>query len=149
MRSINCASHSTKAILLVAVLMANLAFAVAANAQPAWVGKFTLPYEVHWNHAVLPPGDYTISMDSKYAPALVRATNGSRSVYTSVPLVATSEKGGASLLITGHDGQYTVRSMNSPMLGVSFIFQAIPKSEREGLAKTGELESVPVLVTEK
>lgn len=88
-------------------------------------------------------------MDSKYAPALVRATDGSKSVYTSVPLVAAGEKGGASLLITGRGGQYTVRSMNSPMLGVSFIFQAIPKSERETLAKTGELESVPVMVTEK
>jgi hypothetical protein len=129
--------------------MANLAFTVAANAQPAWVGKFKLPYEVHWNHAVLPAGDYTISMDSKSAPALVRSTNGSRSIYTGVPTIATSEKGSASLLITVGDGQHTVRSMNSPLLGVPLVFQAIPRSEREALTNTSQLESVPVMVTKK
>jgi hypothetical protein len=149
MRFISRASHSTRPILLATLLMASIAFPVAANAQPAWVGKFTLPYEVHWNHAVLPAGDYTISVDSKSSPALIRATNGSRSIYTNVPTAATSERGPASLLITGSGGQHTVRSMNSPLLGVSLVFQAIPKSEREALAKTGELESVPVMVTKK
>jgi hypothetical protein len=149
MRFISRASHSTRPILLATLLMASIAFPVAANAQPAWVGKFTLPYEVHWNHAVLPAGDYTISVDSKSSPALIRATNGSRSIYTNVPTVATSERGPASLLITGSGGQHTVRSMNSPLLDVSLVFQAIPKSEREALAKTGELESVPVMVTKK
>ena len=149
MKSSNCASHLTKPILLAAILMANLAFTVAANAQSGWVGKFTLPYEVHWNHAVLPPGDYIITMDSKYAPALIRAAHGTRSVYTSIPLVASREEGGASLLITERDGQRTVRFVNSPLLGVSFIYQAIPRPEREALAKTGQLESVPVMVAKK
>jgi hypothetical protein len=36
--------------------------AVAQNA--AEIGSFTLPFEVRWNSAVLPAGDYTFTMDS-------------------------------------------------------------------------------------
>lgn len=141
--------HATKGILFAAVLMANLALSVAASAQPAWQGRFTLPYEVHWNHAVLPAGNYTITMESKYAPAIIRTANGNRSFYTGVPAVVGSEEGGASLLITTRNGQHTVRSLNAPMLGTSFVFQAIPKSEREALAANAQLDTVPVMVTEK
>jgi len=149
MRLLNRTTYSTKPILLVAVLMAIALFTVAASAQPPSVGTFTLPYEVHWHHALLPPGEYTISMNSKSAPALVRSTNRSRSIYTEIPIIADSEKGSASLLITSVAGTRTVRSMNLPMLGVSLVFQPIPKSEREALANTSQLESVPVMVTQK
>lgn len=142
-------THATKAILFAGVLMANLGFSIAASAQPAWQGKFTLPYEVHWNHAVLPAGNYTITMESKHAPAIIRTANGDRSFYTGVPAVVGSEAGGASLLITTRNGQHTVRSLNAPMLGTSFVFRAIPKSEREALEANALLDSVPVMVTEK
>lgn len=141
-------TYGIEAILFAAILTATLALAVTANAQSAWQGKFTLPYEVHWNHAILPAGNYTITMESKHAPAIIRAANGTRSVYTGAPVVLGREAGGASLLITTRSGQRTVRSMNAPLLGVSFVFQAIPKSERETLAKEGALDSVPVLVTQ-
>ena len=81
MRLLNRTTYSTKPILLVAVLMAIPAFTVAANAQPAWVGKFTLPYEVHWNHAVLPAGEYSIQADSKGLPAVLSSTSTNGPVF--------------------------------------------------------------------
>jgi hypothetical protein len=33
-----------------------------AKAQTAYEAKFTLPFEAHWGIAVLPAGDYTISL---------------------------------------------------------------------------------------
>jgi hypothetical protein len=34
--------------------------------------------------------------------------------------------------------------MNLPQLGVRIVFNPIPKSEREELAKAGQIESLPV-----
>jgi hypothetical protein len=42
-----------------------------AKAQSAYEGKFTLPFEAHWGIAVLPAGDYTISMQSANEPYLL------------------------------------------------------------------------------
>ena len=45
-----------------------LALCLAASqgkAQGTYTGKFTLPFEARWGSAVLPPGGYTISMDSE------------------------------------------------------------------------------------
>lgn len=145
--SLMSSTKSTRLMLLVAVLMAIPAFTISANAEPVYVGKFTLPYEVHWHRALLPAGEYTITVSSESAPALVRSTNGSKTLYTEVPIVANSGEGSASLLITTAGGQHTVRSMNSPLLGATLIFQVISKPEREALANTTQPEAV--MVTEK
>lgn len=145
--SLMSSTKSTRLMLLVAVLMAIPAFTISANAEPVYVGKFTLPYEVHWHRALLPAGEYTITVSSESAPALVRSTNGSKTLYTEVPIVANSDEGSASLLITTAGGQHTVRSMSSPLLGATLIFQAISKPEREALANTTQPEAV--MVTEK
>jgi len=140
---------STRTMLLVGVLMAIPVLRVPANAAPVWVGKCTLPYQVNWNHAILPPGGYTITVNSKAASALVRSNNGTTQYYTAVPIIADREKGDTSLLITTAGGQHIVRSLNSPLLGVSFVFQPLSKSEREASAKSGQQESIPVIVTKK
>jgi hypothetical protein len=151
MKSINRIPHSTKPMLAVAVLIAICTFTIAANAQSVWVGQFTLPYEVQWNHAVLPAGQYTITMDSMSGPAVVRVSSmdGRRSIYTAVPIIAEAEKGGARVLISTAGGQHTVRSMNLPLRGVSLIFQPLTRTECEELAKAGQIESVPVIAAKK
>jgi hypothetical protein len=64
---------SYRNLLLVTVAGALLAIGVSgtqAVAQSiAASGRFTLPYEVRWNSAVLPAGDYTYSMLSTASPA--------------------------------------------------------------------------------
>jgi hypothetical protein len=151
MRLINRIPHSTKPMLLVAVLMAICTLTVSTNAQSAWVAQFTLPYEVQWNHAVLPAGQYTITVDSMSGSAVVRVSSadGRRSIYTEVPIIADAEKGGARVLISTAGGQHTVRSMNLPLRGFSLVFQPLTRTEREELAKTGQLESVPLMTAKK
>src|SRR6266566_3184627 len=45
--------------------------AAIGKAQNAYDGKFTLPFETHWGGAVLPAGDYTISIPSESTPYLL------------------------------------------------------------------------------
>src|SRR5689334_6114112 len=82
MKITNRNRHSTTAKVILGVLFATCLFTATANAQSTFEGKFTLPYEAHWNHAVLPAGEYTIQVDSKGAPALLRSTSGNKAAYT-------------------------------------------------------------------
>jgi hypothetical protein len=42
--------------------------AISGNAQDAYQGKFTLPFETHWGSTTLPAGDYTFTLPSNCAP---------------------------------------------------------------------------------
>jgi len=135
--------------LFLGALLATCVFTLAANAQPIFAGKFTWPYEVHWGQAVLPAGDYSIRMDSVAGPAMIRPASGSSAVYTQFPITADSEKGGTYLTLTIQANERRVRSVNLPALGKSVIFTPLTKSERETLAKAGEINTVPVVTAEK
>ena len=39
--------------------LALVALAASGNAQDAYKGKFTLPFETHWGSVTLPAGDYS------------------------------------------------------------------------------------------
>jgi len=124
-------------------------FTAAANAQPSFEGKFTLPYEVHWNHAVLPAGEYSITVDAKGMPAVVHSTRTGNSVNTNSPILADQEKGAASLTVTIRGNERRVRSMNLPQIGKSLIFEPLTKTEREIFAKAGQIDAVPVVTAQK
>jgi hypothetical protein len=149
MKNSNNTRHSITAKLILGVLFATCAFTVAANAQPSFEGKFTLPYEVHWNHAVLPAGEYSIRVDAKGMPAVVQSTNTGESVNTYTPIVTDLEKGFARLTITIRGNERRVRSMNLPGVGKSLIFDPLTKTEREMFAKAGQIDAVPVMTARK
>ena len=135
--------------LFLGVLMATCVFTAAANAQPSFEGKFTLPYEVHWNHAVLPAGEYAIQVNSNGTPALLRSTSSSKSVFTSGPIIAHLEKGAACLTVTIRGNERRVRSMNLPEIGKALIFEPLTATEREMFAKAGQIDAVPVVIARK
>ena len=135
--------------MLFGVLIGTCVFAVAANAQPTFVGKFTLPYEVHWGQAVLAAGQYSIRMYSVAGPAMVTSADGRRTVYTQSPTIADSDKGSARLIITNLGNERKVRSLNLPALGKLVIFAPLTQSEREEIAKAGQTNAVPVVTAEK
>ena len=149
MKIMNSNRHSTTAKVILGVLFATCAFTAAANAQPSFQGKFTLPYEAHWNHAVLPAGEYTIQVDSKGGPALLQSTSGDKAAYTGPSIIADPEKGAACLMVTIRGNERRVRSVNLPQIGVSLVFDPLSKTEREMFAKAGQIDAVPVVTARK
>jgi len=135
--------------LLLAVVIATCVFTAVVNAQPSYTGKFTLPHEARWGSVVLPAGSYSIMMDSPSAPALVWSANGETKMFTIPPTIADSEKGAAAITMTVNGKDRIVRSLNLPELGKSFTYKPLTKAERELFARTGQIETVPVVIARK
>jgi hypothetical protein len=121
------------------------AFTVTANAQSV-TGNFTLPHEVHWGRTVLPPGDYSITVESSSKPAFIQSASGEEHMFTTTPTIGDKEKVAAGLLITVNGNERTVRALNLPQYGVSLIYKPFTKAEREA---TAQAETVPVIVAKK
>lgn len=149
MRISNMIRHLTIAKLILGVLFATCVFTAAANAQPSFEGKFTLPYEVHWNRAVLPAGEYFIQLDTIGMPAVLSSTSSGKSVNTYSPIVADLEKGAARLTVTIQGNERRVRSVNLPEIGKSLVFDPLTKTEREVFARAGRIDTVPVVTSQK
>ena len=99
------------------------ALATSGNAQNAYQGKFTLPFETHWGGATLPAGDYTFALPSNSAPyrlyiqgqgvsAIIQATTADQGVVSERPQLN---------LLDIADVQ-TVRTFEAPELGVTFTY---------------------------
>jgi hypothetical protein len=149
MRTFQRIPFTTMGKLILGVLMSILVYGAAVNAEPAFSGKFVLPQEVRWNHAVLPAGEYTIEMSSIAAPAVLRSKNTGNTFYTAVPMVSESHKGGTEINVTVQGNERTVRSLNLPGIGHALIFAPLTKAEIETLAKAGETEVVPLITARK
>jgi hypothetical protein len=147
--TIKTMGQSIKAKLFAAVVLVTCVFTVAAYAQSSFEGKFTLPYEVHWNRAVLPAGEYSIQVDAKGMPTVVHLTSTGKSVNTNPPILADLEKGAAHLTVTIRENERRVRSMNLPEIGKSLIFEPLTATERELFAEAGQTDAVPVVIARK
>lgn len=149
MKILNTMQHATTAKLVFGILLSTLAMSAAAHAHSAFAGKFVLPEEVRWNHAVLPAGEYSIEIDSTTAPVVLKSTRSGKAFYTAVPMIAEANKGATSLNITTLGNVRRVRSVNLPRIDKTLIFERLSKTEKEMLAKGGRSESVPVVTARK
>jgi hypothetical protein len=139
---------------LVMVLFASFLFATAAQAQglrPAYVGNFTLPYEVHWGNTVLPPGDYRLSIKSTATPmiAFVRSAEGKAITFVMNGSVDTDPKGQNALLITERAGQRIVHSLALNDLGVVLIYEPSLAHEKPVVQEARNIRAVPVTSAKK
>ena len=134
---------------MLGVLAAAFAFTAAAHAQPAFSGKFVLPQQVRWNHAVLPAGEYSIKMSSIKGPAVLYSTQTGEAFYTAPPVIADSTRGGTELHISVRQGQRIVNSLNLPVMRKSLIFEPQTKAEEESAAQAGHSEVTPVVTAQK
>ena len=132
------------------VLFSIVAGAVAANAQAPLHGKFRLTSETRWGKAVLPAGEYSLTIDSMQKPVrmFIQATNGKTAAVALARITSDAAPGGSYLFITGSGPDREVRSMNLPELGTSLIYKSLSQHERETLyAKTSQ--TVPVQMARK
>lgn len=134
----------TKATLFLVVFATLISVAGASAQTSGFVGTFTLPHEVLWGAAVLPPGGYTIRMSSIHAPGFVRSTDGKTQAIVFTVASGDAEKGNPSLTIMTQGGKRKVVSMSLPAVGLSLVYSPLTKSEREILAKAKQIEGVPL-----
>jgi hypothetical protein len=98
-----------------------------AQAQSAAAGEFKLPYEVHWQKVVLPPGEYTFSIQSVNLPSVLVLRRQSKP-GTALMLVAkgisqsstTPGHSGLNLVLKGEER--TVESLDLGDLGLVLYY---------------------------
>jgi len=133
----------------VAAAVAAVFSASAASAQPLVKGTFTLPYEVHWGKAILPPGQYSITIDDPRRPALVSNTlTGERRAVVMARATGDAMKGEpTALVITKVENDRYVRSFNWREGNQRFIYRAVSERERTQLA--AEPITIPIQTAQK
>lgn len=116
------------------VALASLSFLVLASfcspvkAQaPAYKGNFNLPYEVTWQGAPMPAGEYTFIMDSKAFPArmVVRGPNGAIFV-SAIGLSDERSSDNSELRVETRGAKHYVRDLYLADLDLHFWY-SVPK----------------------
>jgi hypothetical protein len=142
--------HIARATLFAAALLATGWFAQPANAQE-WTGKFTLPYEARWGQAVLPPGDYqlTVAPGDTAGMLIIREARSLRAVALEPVNIRENSREETSTLLIGTQGkQHIVYSLTIAELGASFVYQSRPAHNRE-FEEARKTQTVPVTVAKK
>jgi hypothetical protein len=140
--------------LLIAALVGTCLFVGAANAQSSrqFQGKFTLPYEVRWGDAVLPPGEYWLRIEqtSSLVPVIVSvtATNGKR-FFLHTPITSTKVEGPSALFVTLIGNQYRVRTLTLAEAGIVLVYHPLTPREKELIKQARETQAVPVIAAKK
>ena len=122
-----------------------------ANAQSA-AGKFNLPVEVRWGQAVLPPGNYSFtvnsSSDSPPNTVLVRGEDRKLRIILS-PAYDYSFSGKNEVTVERQGEGNTVRSLRLADVGLVIYFPA-PKAKMQMLAQAPALiQRLPILMAQK
>lgn len=124
-----------------------------ASAQ-RYAGKFTLPVETRWERAVLPAGEYSITLDTTL-PRIFRIQRENK-VVSLIPAFPSSGMaggpvGGRSALIGIRNGQtLRIRALSLAELQMTLYF-VLPKAESSLVAQGGPklIERVPITMTGK
>jgi hypothetical protein len=112
-------------------LFSVVASALPTSAREAAKGHFTLPYEVRWQGATLPAGDYTFSFAS-LAPQTPMVLSGPNGTIFELGYINTSEPSSRTsvLILERHKGVYVVREADLASLGMDIHYD-VPKHLRE------------------
>lgn len=108
------------------------------RAQDAYKGTFTLPFEAHWAGAVLPAGDYTISMPSTATPYLLFVRGEGKSVI--ILANGASEKSlsdDSKLTVVKLAGTETITGLEAGQIGLALDYP-LPKSKTKPMASSTE-----------
>jgi len=147
--------HTTKATLFAAMLLTACLCGSAANAQSAVInGKFTLQHETRWGQAMLPAGDYQLTIDDNqgFETLVLCDARSHRQIAIEFAGVREGSSKGASALLIGRQGtQRVVYSLTIAELGETFVYKRPPAQAPpiEEAGQAGQTQAVAVLVTKK
>lgn len=105
------------------------------SAQDAYKGKFTLPFEARWGSAVLPAGDYTITMPSQTSPYVLYLRGESKSAIilaNGSDTKALSDHSQLTLVDVG--GRYVIRTLEAGEIGLTLDY-ALPGAKAKPMAQ--------------
>src|SRR6266851_4599336 len=129
-------AHQNRMLTIAVLALAAIGGSAApAAAQADAEGKFTLPYEVKWNDAVLPAGDYTFTLASADQPArlIIRGPKGTMFIEA----VATDQRNRnqhSALTVEQHGGTRFVRELYLAFLDRAILYR-VPKISKEEQAR--------------
>ena len=114
----------TKQIALSMALVTLIALtAVGASAETLTRATFTLPYQAYWNDTLLPPGQYTLSLNGSISGVPTIYLRGEGVAVAFVAPAGCGQASGRSLLKADvFDGTYVIREFDAGPLGKSFRF---------------------------
>jgi len=139
--------YSTRVSLLVGFVLATCLFAAAAHADSLFKGKFTLTNEVRWGEAVLPPGEYVVTLDQGTDTIIVSDANDGKYVARVAARIESERDSGASeLLIAVRRNQRAVSALR--IAGLGELYQTAHPFPAHGrfAEEARQTEAVPVLV---
>jgi hypothetical protein len=139
---------------LIAATMFAICFSAAtANAQPAFQAKVTLPYEVHWGAAALPPGNYVLTFNGEHVrpTVVIRDAKTFRTVALEPASIEERSTGGKSALLIGMRKQRrVVTSFRIVELGQVLVYRSAPANRRDvEEANARKSQSLPLVIAEK
>jgi hypothetical protein len=130
--------------LLVGCFTANL-----ASAQDGYKGSFTLPFEARWGQVVLPPGEYSFTLDHGTVAGIVsiRGEAGQAAGFvTSQGIYDQHTLDHSELILVRSGGNYTIRALRLAERGLTLEYSA-PKTERQLITQAPQLlERIPVIM---
>ncbi len=135
--------------LIVLGLLA-VSFAPTYASAQVFKGYFTLPVETRWGKAVLPPGPYSVTIDSQAFPNFAYVDGESLHIMVMPSAVQGGQAPGPSkVFIARSGGRAGIRSLQLGTIGVTYWYSP-PKGELQLLAHTPVLiEGLPITRTGK
>ena len=133
----------------IALMALALGFSAAiGKAQNAYEGKFTLPFETHWEGAVLPAGDYTISIPSESTPYLLYVRGeGKTAIIMAIGTDTKILSDHSQLTIMNSGAKQAVTQLEAGQLGLAFDY-SLPKMNKKLEARSHPgVHRVPVSTT--
>jgi hypothetical protein len=116
------------------------------KAQDTYRGTFTLPFEAHWAGAVLPAGDYTISMRS--APPYLLFVRGEGKAVI-ILANGASEKplsDNSKLIVVNNAGRETIASLDAGQIGLTFDYPMAKSKMRRMAGSTDDAKPMTSVV---
>ena len=123
-------------LTLLAVLAVS-AFSGMAVAQNTVKITFQLDEQLHWGKAVLPPGAYTMTLNSFTSPVrgVLRSNDGKVVAQTFAAVKGDPIPNKTFIQVQGSGPERRVLTLNLPEFGLAAVYSSLTRAEKEEMAK--------------